>query len=549
MGEEDCSKRVLGPDTLDRVLGDGNVVGEGENIEDLWAFQEADPEEVTIVAGFEGTHCWAPGQERQEPQKPTGGELPETLPPELPAKTDKPKEPASQDAMAGYILKALEKSPDKKEVVIMNPVERPAEETEVIKPGAVIRGDGAEFLIKGQLGAGGMGEVYLAECTMKGGPGPEDDITKECAVKVIRWLKNLHDPRLKEQFIKEANLSANVELSGIITLNQWGYSEKFKAHYMAMDYVNGPDLHKFMEMHNLIPKKVPLYTKDRIGNLLHGNPLQGKPSRISDQITAYLIWQLADTLHLAHTYKYELRNTEGEVLRKIDGVLHRDISPSNVILSMREGVPFVLDLGVAITSQDEQGKGTLFGKPAYIAPECYDGKPHDARSDLYSLGVVWYEMMTGLRPNDPVVEGRGANFYRQIMEMQHKKLRLPHQIVKGCAEEPSVICGRLLDRDPDKRIQSAEELMGIIAEEYLYSEEGFGFARMHMRDYMMARFNPSERTDARMRRLRTLERDRPDIPRGSLCEEEWVDAYLKSRHELWGDARKLMERGRTPVRY
>ncbi len=139
------------------------------------------------------------------------------------------------------------------------------------------------------------------------------------------------------------------------------------------------------------------------------------------------------------------------------GVIHRDLKPSNILLD-EAGNAYLSDFGLAKmvgTTLDLTRSGNLVGTPAYVAPELVRGDPADHRSDIYSLGVLLYHMVTGRTPFELSDSGIAALLYKHIEEPPPP----PHTINPAVTPELELVILRALDKEPDQRYQSAEEMV------------------------------------------------------------------------------------------
>jgi serine/threonine protein kinase len=202
-----------------------------------------------------------------------------------------------------------------------------------------------------RLGRGGMAEVFLAR---RRGPG---GVEKRLAVKRIR-RERARDPRFLDLFVEEARLSMTLAHKNIVPTFDFGRvgDELF----LVMEYVDGIDL----------------------GGALAAGAAADRP--LPPQLAAYVALEACQALDFAH------RSEEGH-----RPVIHRDVTPRNVLLSYHGEVKLV-DFGVA-TGEVEVGGGVLRGTPGYMAPEQARGQPVDARSDVFALGLVLWEALSGRR--------------------------------------------------------------------------------------------------------------------------------------------------------
>lgn len=208
-----------------------------------------------------------------------------------------------------------------------------------------------------KIATGGMAEVWLATSTGAGG------FVKDIVVK--RILPHLAtDPAFVSMFLNEARLAARLNHPNIVQIFELGDDRGF---FMVMEYVPGLALRGVLREHQLRGTHPPF------------------------PIAARVIADAATGLHYAH----QLTDRQGNVI----GLIHRDVSPDNLLLSCAGQVK-VADFGIAraSTTASHTQDGQLRGKIPYMAPERLAGQPIDRRSDIYALGVVMYEMLTGLRP-------------------------------------------------------------------------------------------------------------------------------------------------------
>lgn len=205
------------------------------------------------------------------------------------------------------------------------------------------------------LGKGGMGEVWLAEKTGYAG------FSKLVAIKLI-LTERLKDQRTLEMFTDEARLVANLIHPNIVQAFQLGRTRR--EHFIVMEHVFGTSVLQLTE--RLAASRTPM------------------PA----DIAVYVCARILHGLHYAHNK----HSRDGHHI----GIVHRDICPSNVLVSFR-GIPKLTDFGVAkaTTSRVDDEGNIIWGKFAYMAPEAVHRRGTDRRSDLYSVGLVLFEMLTG----------------------------------------------------------------------------------------------------------------------------------------------------------
>ncbi|MFC1475502.1 tetratricopeptide repeat protein [Candidatus Zixiibacteriota bacterium] len=253
------------------------------------------------------------------------------------------------------------------------------------------------YRIVEKIGAGGMGEVYLAQDT---------DLDRRVALKFMPQ-RLLSDAEAKVRFKREAQATAKLDHPNIIHVYE--VSEYEGLPYFAMQYLEGQTLRDL--------------AKDKTMDL--------------DRVIKLII-QICDGLHQAHQA----------------GIVHRDIKPSNIFVD-REGRAKILDFGLATIRGGEKltKVGSTLGTFAYMSPEQALGKEIDARSDLFSLGIVLYELIAG---RTPFSDDSEAATLQGIVQAPAEPL------TRYRAKVPDALQGvvfKLLEKDPDLRYQSANGVM------------------------------------------------------------------------------------------
>ena len=254
------------------------------------------------------------------------------------------------------------------------------------------------------IGKGAMGVVYK---------GYDPVLERSVALKTVR--KELVDEKLAEQIIarfkNEALASGRLNHPAIVGI--YDYGENKQLAYIAMEYVQGRGLRDF------------LARQERFG-------LQDVMSIMS---------RLLDALHYAHEH----------------GVVHRDIKPQNIIMTP-DGRLKVADFGIArIDRSNLTQVGSIMGTPAYMSPEQYAGQQVDRRSDVFSCGVVLYELLTGVKPFEGPTETVGY-------KICHEPHRNPSEInPQGVPEVFDAILGKALAKKSDDRYASAREFAEALA--------------------------------------------------------------------------------------
>lgn len=273
-----------------------------------------------------------------------------------------------------------------------------------------------------ELARGGMGIVYKAELL-----GIEG-FKKIVAIKTI-LDKYVQDRDFAERFLGEGKLVANLIHHNIVQIYQMG---RFgEGYYIAMEYINGWNLQQFCIRHEEVRKEIPL------------------------DIAVFMISRICRGLEYAHNKKDEKGNRLG--------IVHRDINPKNIMLVAEGGQVKVTDFGIAKAAnfmKDEEGE-VIMGKVEYMSPEQARYEKTDRRSDIFSLGIVFYELLTGVNPF------YSPNIRKALEYVQTKEIPDPTTLNPEIPESLEKIILKMLERDLDKRYQNAGEI-GYDLEYYLY---------------------------------------------------------------------------------
>jgi len=252
-----------------------------------------------------------------------------------------------------------------------------------------------------ELGRGAMGIVYL---------GKDPKINRMVAIKTLRFEDDIPEEEMKEikqRFFREAESAGNLSHPNIIKIYDAG--EDYDISYMAMELLEGKELKEYCDKNNLLPVK---------------------------DVVKYII-QIADALDYAHQR----------------GVVHRDIKPANVMI-LNDGTLRVTDFGIArIMSSSKTQTGTVLGTPSYMSPEQISGKKVDGRSDLFSLGVMFYELLTGEKPF------QGDNIATLLFQISNTIQKNPKQINNNIPDCLLPIIDKMLKKNPDERYQRGKEIV------------------------------------------------------------------------------------------
>ena len=257
---------------------------------------------------------------------------------------------------------------------------------------------GGRYQITGLIASGGMGEVFQAHDRV---------LDRTVALKVLHAGLG-SDQDFVEKFRKEATIAGRLSHPNIVQVYDWGRADDGSA-FMAMELVEGQNLREVLTTNGRLRPAVA--------------------ARIAGQVCAAL-----------------------ETARKA-GLVHRDIKPENILLTA-DGQVKVADFGLSRTMAESRATqaGALFGTAHYLAPEQVEGKGSDHRADLYALGVVLYEMLTGATPfsgDSPLVVA-----YQHIRDTVPR----PGEKIAGVTPALDDIVARATSRDPARRFGSAAEM-------------------------------------------------------------------------------------------
>jgi serine/threonine-protein kinase len=273
--------------------------------------------------------------------------------------------------------------------------------TMVLQGGAQEKPMLGRYQIEKELGKGAMGVVY-------GGKDPK--IGRVVAIKTMALSEEFEADELKEakeRFFREAETAGRLNHPNIVTIFDAG--EEHDLCYIAMEFLKGKDLVQHTKMPNLLPPDKVLSIVERV----------------------------ADALGYAHTM----------------GIVHRDIKPANIMYEAESDTPKVTDFGIArVTDSSKTKTGMVLGTPSYMSPEQLAGKRIDGRSDLFSLGVTLYQMLSGRLP----FEGESmTQLMFAIANNPHPPIRDYNPALPAWIDP---IIEKALAKDFEKRYQTGMEL-------------------------------------------------------------------------------------------
>ena len=258
------------------------------------------------------------------------------------------------------------------------------------------------YEIRSELGRGTMGVVYRAH---------DRDLGRDVALKVIR--SSVEDADGAEQgyeqrFLNEARAAGRLSHPAIVVVHDVGRDPASGALFMALELLGGRTLQDILRGEGPLPWPEALR----------------------------LIARVAEGLHHAHEH----------------GIVHRDVKPANIMV-LPSGEPKVMDFGIAkVEASQLTAAGQLFGTPLYMSPEQAQGLPVDGRSDLFSLGAVLYETLTGRRAFG------GDSVHGIVLQVVQSDPRPPSALVPGVPKGVDHVVARCLAKDPPRRYPDGRAL-------------------------------------------------------------------------------------------
>ena len=275
-----------------------------------------------------------------------------------------------------------------------------ADETVVVQEVERTRPSLGRYEIMEELGRGAMGIVYK---------GRDPKLGRLTAIKTIRFTDDFDEDqaqKIKEQFYREAEVVAKLSHPNIVTIYDVG--EDLDLSYLAMEYLKGESLEQHARKESLLPIR-----------------------RAIDVTT-----QVCDALEYAHSH----------------GIVHRDIKPANIMI-LQNGLVKVTDFGIArATATSKTRTGVIKGTPYYMSPEQISGMKVDGRSDVFSLGIVFYQLLTGELPFGG--ENLAAIMYQITTVDPEPVTKYNPKVYKAAV----AILNRALEKNLDSRYQAAKQM-------------------------------------------------------------------------------------------
>lgn len=262
------------------------------------------------------------------------------------------------------------------------------------------------YEIRGELGRGAMGVVYL---------GYDPKLDRKAAIKILRYSQFPHEQldEMRERFLREGRAAARLQYQNIVSVYQADEADDFA--YIAMEFAGGKPLSAYTKKGSLLPV---------------------------DEVY-WIIIQVAEAIGFAHERQ----------------IVHRDIKPSNILYDREREEVKVADFGIArIMDLASTRTGDILGSPLYMSPEQIKGEKVTGQSDIFSLGVTFYQLLTG---ELPFVGDSMVAITHQIVNGKFRDVR---ELNPGLPESASRIINIALQKMPDKRFSSAYDMSDMLQE-------------------------------------------------------------------------------------
>ena len=274
----------------------------------------------------------------------------------------------------------------------------------ILEDGSIEKPMLGRYEVEKELGQGAMGIVYL---------GKDPKINRVVAIKTMALSQEFEDDELDEvktRFFREAETAGRLTHPNIVTIYDVG--EEHDLAYISMEFLDGHDLMRYTKPDKLLPVKTVLQ----------------------------LVTLSAEALNYAHQ----------------QNVVHRDIKPANIMLIPKASTIKITDFGIArITDSSKTKTGMVLGTPSYMSPEQLVGKHIDGRSDLFSLGVMLYQLLCGQLPfkGDSM-----ASLMFSIANEPHPEIIAIRKGLNQSVPNIGIVINKVLEKTPENRYQTGEEL-------------------------------------------------------------------------------------------
>jgi eukaryotic-like serine/threonine-protein kinase len=280
----------------------------------------------------------------------------------------------------------------------------------------------SRYRIIEEVGQGGMAVVYRAH---------DEKLRREVAVKVLH-AHLLAEPESRARLEREARAVAKLNHDGILQIFDYS-SEEAASSYIVTEFIDGQTLKQF-----LANRKLPV-----------------------PELAALIIMELGEALTHAHSL----------------GIIHRDLKPENVMVR-KDGVLKLMDFGVAQVVDLERMTvtGQILGSPAYMAPEVLDGRTLDFRSDVFSVGVMLYQMATGALPFP------GKNPHEVLRKVSEGKFADPRTVNRLVSDQLARVIAKALARKPEDRFATIQAMVDDLRT-YI-TDAGLGTAKDELRTFL-----------------------------------------------------------------
>jgi len=279
-----------------------------------------------------------------------------------------------------------------------NPPTPEVDDQQTIFIGSMVGRSFDDFKVLKEIGVGGMGVVYKAK---------QLSLDRNIALKVLREEYS-KDESFTERFRREAHAAAKLNHPNIVQIYTIGEVEGM--YYYTMEFIIGDELSDLMR--------------------------RERPLRIDR--TVEVVGEICKALDYAHRNK----------------VVHRDIKPNNIIVN-DEGITKILDFGIAkaLDTSTMTATGLIVGTPQYMSPEQAEGKEIDGRSDIYALGIMFYEMITGKLPF------KGDTPIQTLYKHVHEHPKPPRDFNRNIPESVQSVVLRAIEKDPERRYDTGKEML------------------------------------------------------------------------------------------